>query len=105
MASDQSTSVGRWRLNYGLAVAFAAGLFGLLSLLASWLWLEPPLNEPAFLIAVLAFVFAGFVLGTTLYFSRWSAVTQYRCSNCHLVWLDDDESAGGSAPEAKVEKY
>ena len=91
VASNKSTSVGRWRLKYGLFSAFAAGLFGLLCVLASWLWLEPPLDEPAIIIAVLAFVFAAFVLGTTLAFSRWSDVTQYKCRNCHLVWIDENE--------------
>ena len=91
VASDKSTSVGRWRLKYGVASAFAAALFGLLCVLASWLWLEPPLDEPAVIIAVLAFIFAAFVLGTTLAFSRWSDVTQYKCRNCHLTWIDEGE--------------
>lgn len=91
VGSDKSTSVGRWRLHYGLATAFAAGLFGMLCMLVSWFWLEPPWNEPAFLIAVLAFLFAAFVLGTTLYFSRWTNITQCHCRNCNLTWIDEQE--------------
>ena len=91
MASDKSTSVGRWRLKYGLASAAAVGLFGLLCVLASWLWLEPPLDEPAVIIAVFAFIFAAFVLGTTFAFSRWSDVTEYRCRNCQLSWIEEVE--------------
>ncbi len=92
VASDRSTSVGRWRLKYGLASAIAAGLLGLLCLLASWLWLEPPANEPVFIIAVMAFIFAAFVLGTTLAFSRWTDVTQYHCRACNLTWIEEVES-------------
>ncbi len=92
VASDRSTSVGRWRLKYGLASAIGVGLFGLLCLLASWLWLEPPANEAAFIIAVLAFIFAAFVLGTTLAFSRWTDVTQYHCRACDLTWIEEVES-------------
>ena len=91
VASDRSTSVGRWRLKYGLASTIVAGLFGLICLLASRLWLEPPLNEPAFIIAILAFIFAAFVLGTTLAFSRWTDATQYHCRACNLTWIEEVE--------------
>ena len=91
MASDQSTSIGHWRLKYGLFSALAAALFGLLCIFASWRWLEPPMDEPAVIIAVLSFVFAIFVLATTLYYSRWSDVVQYRCQACHLSWIETDD--------------
>ena len=78
VASDRSTTVGRWRLKYGLVSALAAMLFGVLCAFASWRWFDPPMNEAAIIIAVLSFMFAIFVLATTLYFSRWTDATEYR---------------------------
>ncbi len=91
MASDQSASVGRWRLKYGLISFSAAVLFGLLCVVASWRWLEPPMDEPAVIIAALSFIFAIFVLATTLYYARWASTIQYQCRVCHLTWIDSDD--------------
>ena len=91
MASDNSTSIGQWRLKYGRFSALAAALFGLLCVVASWRWLEPPMDEPAVIIAALSFLFAIFVLATTLYYARWPSSIQYRCRVCYLAWFDSGD--------------
>lgn len=91
MASDESTSIGYWRLKYGLFSALAAALIGLICVVASWRWLEPPMIEPAVIIAALSFVFAIFVLATTLYYARWPSTIQYRCGVCYLAWFDSGD--------------
>lgn len=84
-----ASTLGSWRIPYGLLFGGLALLFGVAMLVGMSVLPEPFLQQLAAILAVLSFVLAAFILGPTIYIARWEEQMYNSCQDCGQRWLVD----------------
>ena len=78
-------TIGSWRIGWGYGVAIAVSAFGILAIYVRS-FVDPTLDVVFLAIGVLCFVYALYVLATSLYAARLSRVKRLVCQKCLHEW-------------------
>lgn len=89
---QNSSTLGSWRIPYGLLFGGLALLFGIAMLAVMGVLPDPFLQQLAAILAVLSFVLAAFILGPTIYITRWDEQIYNSCQDCGHRWLVETEA-------------
>lgn len=81
-----ATTVGAWRITYGLVAGIATLLVGVLAVLINLSSQDAFIDLFSLFFAAIALVLAVYILGTTLYITRWVPIQEMRCQACGHKW-------------------
>ncbi len=80
------TTVGAWRISYGLAAGIATLAVGIVAIFINLSSQDAFIDLFSLFFAAIAVALAIYILGTTFYISRWVPIQEMRCQACAHKW-------------------
>jgi len=93
-----AVTVGSWRIPYGLVSGMAVLIVGLFAAYVVQTSQDAFFSELALFFAAIALVLAAFILGSTLYITRWVEITEMHCQACGHHWTVQSDVLSGDLP-------
>lgn len=86
-----STTVGSWRIPYGLFFGGLILIFGLAALFLGRAAGDAFMSQIATVISTLSLVLAAFILGSAFYITRWTETEELHCDACEYRWDHEED--------------